>query len=129
MPPIASSATESATRDDAERRQAAVAAAEEPHRVVERQVRDEVAALGRLEHDAARLVRSRRASQEQQPIRDVDPARDGARLGRRPVALGQPGDGRCVRLLELRRVVRARPCGMTTSGSAAWAGSTGSEPS
>ena len=101
MPPIASSATESPTAMTPSVARRRLRAAEEAHRVVERQVRDEVAALRWLEHDAAALVPPG-ASQQQQPIRHVDPTRDGARLGGRPVALDQAGDGRCVRLLELR---------------------------
>ena len=73
---------------------------EEPHRVVELEVRDQVAAIG-----GSRATRPRvtpRTGQQEQTIRHVDAASDGARRDRVPVPLGQAGDRGRVRLLELR---------------------------
>ena len=85
--------------DDAGRRGPPASPAEQAHRVGQGQVRDEVATLRRLQSHACRGVLDR-PRQHEQAIGDIDRARSGARIGRGSVALGQPGNGRGVRLLQ-----------------------------
>ena len=97
-------------RDDRRGDQASPSPAQQSHRFVELQVRDQEASARWLEARPPPVIEAG-SRKDQQPIRDVEAAGGGPRLGGRPVPFSQPRDRRCVRLLELGRDRRATPSG------------------